>query len=77
MASRVPNDPNISRELRRFLEELASVPRNNFAAIVAPAVTDDASRNYSVGSQWFDVAAGDVYVAVDVTAGAAVWVQLN
>lgn len=73
-SSRVPRDPNISTELRRFLDDLdRRIPRNNFSAIVAPAVTDDESKGYSVGSRWIDVAGDDEYVCVDVTEGAAIW----
>jgi len=51
--------------------------KNNTTATVAPSVTDDTSSNYEVGSQWIDVANDVVYIAVDVTAGAAVWLQVN
>lgn len=49
----------------------------NFVAVVAPAVTDDSGDGYTVGSQWIDTVLGDVYQAVDVTVGAAVWRKLN
>jgi len=49
----------------------------NLAAIVDPAATDDTAAGYVVGSRWINVTAGTVWVAVDVTAGAAVWKDLS
>jgi len=45
----------------------------NTIAEVAPAVTDDSSKKYSISSRWIDKVAGIEYVCVDNTAGAAVW----
>jgi hypothetical protein len=39
----------------------------------APAVTDDSGDGYSIGSRWFDTATGTLYIASDVSVGAAVW----
>jgi len=50
---------------------------NNYAATVAPAVTDDSASGYAVGSQWIDVTADNVYACVDSSVGAAVWIQTN
>ena len=50
---------------------------NNLAATVAPAVTNDDTENYVVGSRWMDVTNDDTYTCVDNTTGAAVWVQEN
>lgn len=47
--------------------------KNNFAATVAPAVTDDAGDGYSVGSRWIDVTNDESYICLDATTGAAVW----
>ena len=46
-------------------------------ATVPPDVNDDAGDGYSVGSQWVDTSAGDVFVCVDASVGAAVWEQTN
>ena len=46
----------------------------HLSAAVPPAVTDDASAGYSVGSWWFDAAAKKAYVCTDAAAGAAVWI---
>lgn len=48
-------------------------PLSNYAAAVAPAVTDDSGDGYSVGSNWYDTTADDAYVCLDATVGAAVW----
>ena len=47
--------------------------QNNYAAVVAPGVTDDSAAGYSIGSAWVDTVGDTHYIAVDVTNGAAVW----
>lgn len=47
---------------------------NNYAAIVAPAVTDDSSKGYSVGSDWVNTITKIAYVCVSAAVGAALWV---
>lgn len=47
--------------------------KHNFAATTAPTVTDDSASSYSVGSIWIDVTADLIYIATDVSVGAAVW----
>jgi len=47
--------------------------KNNDAATVAPAVTDDNTAGYSVNSQWTDTTADVTYFCLDTTTGAAVW----
>lgn len=49
----------------------------NFEATSAPGVNDDASEGYSIGSEWIDTSADEVYQCVDNTEGAAVWKQLS
>lgn len=51
--------------------------KSNLAAALAPAVGDDSSAGYGVGSVWINTTLGDVYQAVDVTIGAAIWRKLN
>lgn len=52
--------------------------KNNPNAVVAPTVNDDSGDSYSIGSKWFNSATRELYVASDVTVGAAVWeLQLN
>lgn len=40
-----------------------------------PLVSDDNTQGYSVGSQWFNTSSGVLWIASDVTTGAAVWVE--
>jgi hypothetical protein len=47
----------------------------NLAATAAPTVNDDSGDGYAVGSRWLDVTNDKEYVALDVAAGAAVWVE--
>jgi hypothetical protein len=49
--------------------------KTNLAASTAPAVTDDGTAGYSVGSRWLDTAADKEYVCLDITTGAAVWIE--
>jgi hypothetical protein len=42
-------------------------------AATAPTVGDDSGDGYIVGDMWYDTVTEYFYVAVDVTAGAAVW----
>jgi len=48
--------------------------KNDFSAVVNPAVTDDINLNYEVGSRWINTATGARFELIDNTAGAAVWV---
>jgi hypothetical protein len=47
---------------------------NNLSATSAPTVNDDANDKYEVGSSWVNTVGKIVYVCVDATVGAAVWV---
>lgn len=49
------------------------VHKNNFVGMAAPDADNDESEDYSVGSLWYDISTGLLYVAEDVTEGAAVW----
>jgi len=51
--------------------------KHNYAATVAPAVTDDSGDGYAVGSRWIDVSADQAYVCLDASVGAAVWKQVD
>jgi hypothetical protein len=47
--------------------------QSNMAAAAPPAVTDDATLGYDIGSIWVDIAADICYMCVDNAAGVAVW----
>jgi len=47
--------------------------KNNLVAAVAPAVGNDNTQGYAVGSKWLDVTADEAYECLDATTGAAVW----
>lgn len=48
---------------------------NNFGATTPPAVSDDNTSGYSIGSHWIDVSNDVLYVCVDDTTGNAVWLN--
>lgn len=50
---------------------------NKTNATTAPTVGDDTADGYVVGSLWIDTTADKVYVATDVTLGAAVWLLVG
>lgn len=47
--------------------------KHNYGSASAPGASDDSASGYSVGSRWWDTTADEEYVALDVTAGTAVW----
>lgn len=60
----------------RLLVDLEIVqPLNNFTATVNPTVNDDAGDGYSAGSTWYNTVGADLFMCVDATVGAAVWVD--
>jgi hypothetical protein len=55
----------------------AIVSFNNLSATTAPSSTDDETEGYVLGSLWIDETNSNAYIAVDVSEGAAVWLNLN
>jgi len=51
--------------------------KNNYAAAVAPGVSDDGTSGYAVGSVWIDTTADTAYVCLDASTGAAVWQEIG
>lgn len=54
-----------------------STIKHNLIATTAPGVTNDVDEGYVVGSLWVDVTGGDVYMCIDNSDGAAVWLELG
>lgn len=46
---------------------------NNLIATTNPAVTDDSSKDYAIGSFWFNKSSGVLYIAASVGVGTASW----
>jgi hypothetical protein len=67
----------LADRVNRFIAGLQLGPTTNHTATTAPGVMDDADAGYGVGSVWVDTAAGEGYLCVDATAGAAVWKQIT
>jgi hypothetical protein len=55
--------------------EFGTQPRHT--ATTAPTVNDDTGDGYSVGTLWLDTTNDRLYIAIDVTAAAAVWVEIG
>ena len=52
-----------------------SGPLNNVSATTAPTLNDDSADGYVVFSRWLNTTTNILYVARDVSVGAAVWVR--
>lgn len=50
--------------------------KNNYTGS-DPAVTNDFSEGYQIGSKWLNTTSGQLYIALDVTIGAAVWTSVG
>lgn len=50
---------------------------NKYDATVDPDANDDSVDGYEVGSKWVNVSSGAIFILVDPTATAAVWVRLD
>lgn len=48
---------------------------NNTSAVTDPTPNDDASLNYDRGSIWINISTNVVFICVDNSVGAAVWVS--
>ena len=57
--------------------QIASAPKNNFTAILAPTNYNDNTQGYSQASLWYNTVSGYTYECVDVTTNAAIWIQTN
>ena len=60
-----------------FAQRQGGVSYGNFTAAALPTVNDDETLGYAPGSLWYYTTDGHVYVCVDATEGAAVWVDLE
>lgn len=52
-----------------------SIPQNNLTATTAPTINDDAGDGYSELSRWYDTVTETLYICIDPSAGAAVWIE--
>lgn len=59
-----------------YLTGLGSGLKNKLDATTAPTTGDDTGDGYSEGSIWVDVTNDKLYVCVDKTAAAAVWLEV-
>ena len=56
---------------------LPPAPGSTTTHTTDPTVNDDAAAGYTVGSTWINTTDGGVFVLVDSTTGAAVWVETS
>jgi hypothetical protein len=64
-------------DLTRTAANTYGALRSNLGASVAPAVTDDNTAGYGVGSRWVDLLTARAWQCVDATTGAAVWLEIG
>lgn len=70
-------DPVIAATINDRLDELdQAIKVNAYAKTAAPTANDDSADGYSVGSRWIDTTNDRMYIAVDVSAGAAIWLEI-
>jgi hypothetical protein len=62
---------------RRFPQVNQVATARSNVTNVAPTVNDDQEAGFSQWSQWIDTTGPDVWMCLDASTGAAVWVQLN
>lgn len=62
-----------SRATRRAGSTVAYRTVDNLTATVDPAVGNDNTQDYHIGSQWFNTSAGRAWMCTDASTGAAVW----
>ena len=63
-------------EAIRLGEGLSGV-KNNDSAIINPTVGNDSTEDYAVGSRWINITLDRIYMAVDVSSGAAIWKRID
>jgi hypothetical protein len=49
----------IGSQVQAYSARLQAIPLSNYNATAAPAVTNDDTQGYSVGSNWYDVTNDD------------------
>lgn len=54
-----------------------NVKKHKFDATTYPTVNDDVNSGYSVGSISHDITNDQVYICIDPTAGAAIWIKVS
>jgi hypothetical protein len=56
---------------------LQVIGRNNFAGTVDPAVGNDNTQDYAVGSLWLNTSSSGAWICQSAATGAAVWLQIS
>src|SRR5215510_13195667 len=56
---------------------LQVIGRNNFAGTVDPAVGNDNTQDYAVGSLWLNTSSSRAWICQSAATGAAVWLQIS
>lgn len=66
---------NIKATLKTYFDTL--YPHKWLGKTTAPTINDDSGDGYAVGDLWLDETNDKEYVALDVTVGAAVWIEVG
>lgn len=68
--SDIPDDEGF---IRKIDDDTYVAHKTNLVAVSDPTAANDTNEGYRVGSIWINTATEDVFIATDVTSGAAVW----
>lgn len=78
------NETNISTNAAAIASNAAvvntlqsSIRYSTYSETTDPTVGDDNTDGFSVGSYWVNTVKGSIWVAVDVTTGAAIWKRIE
>ncbi len=55
--------------------KISNSVKDKYDATTAPTASNDSSQGYALGSRWYDAVGNEVYVLVNATVGAAVWLK--
>lgn len=71
------NTADIATNAANIVALQSSLTFNNLSATADPTTVDDSDDGYGVGSLWVNTTDDKVFIALDVTVGAAIWKKLG
>lgn len=77
VAIAVSKDPSQAANDLEIIDKLETLLSRVETQAAAPTTSDDAQSGYEIGTIWIDTNAGDGYVLIDDSIGAASWKQIT